>query len=148
MMKIISLCPEHTGEWIIRDVFNCINNVTNILVNCPDPAVRRNMGELISHLIIVHCNFFEVELDTDFEPNFEKLESPDCDPLFFKNSGKVIMYILVKLYSIIGSNKATNYKRMEGYFRMWCALAKNNVQITEWLLRRGNCIRKFIGRSD
>lgn len=104
------------------------------------------MGEVVAHLIIVHCNYFEVELDCDFDPNPDKLEvHADQDPKFFEDTSKVIMHILVRLYSIFGGGKTVNYKRMEGYFRMWYTLAKNNTQITEWLLRRANCIRKFIG---
>jgi hypothetical protein len=149
MMKIISICPEHSGDWIIRDLFNSLQNVINILVNCPDGAVRRNMGELVAHLIIVHCNYFEIELDSDFEPNLDKLDpNPEQDPKFFEDTGKVINYILVRLYSIFGNGKTINYKRMEGYFRMWYTLAKHNKQITEWLLRKANCIRKFIGKQS
>lgn len=121
-------------------------SVLNLLVNCPDGSVRRNMGELIAHLIIVHCNYFEIELDTDFEPNLDKLEAhPDQDQKFYQDTGKVVMHILVKLYSIFGAGKTVNYKRMESYFKMWYTLAKNNQQLTEWLLRRANSIRKFIG---
>lgn len=144
MMKIISLCPENTDEWFKRDLFYGFMRIESLLVTCPDGAVRRNIGEITSHLLIVYLNYFKVDLDIDFDPKPEHLKKYAEDPTFFDNRGRPVMYLLVWMYNMIHDSKL-NYKRMESYFRMMYTLAKNNTQITEWLIRRANCIRKYIG---
>lgn len=145
MMRIISLCPEYSSEILRHDFFDRLNLVLNMLITCPENKIRLLVSQLVAHVILVNINYFELDIDTDFAVE-DAVNEPTLHEDFYEDRNKVMMYLLTRLYTLMlpANQKAQPYKKLEGYFRMWYSLAKNNNKICEWLLKRG-CVRFFLG---
>ena len=146
MMRIISLCPEHSSEILRSDFFERFNATVQLLITCPDGSVRRNTGLLITHIVLVNMNYFDLEVHTNFDLENPLIEAEQGEE-FFEDANSVLMYFLGRLLALMlpVNQKNQPYKKLEGYFRIWYTLAKNNKQICEWMLRAG-CVRFFLGR--
>ena len=64
-MKIISVCPEYSSELVRHHIFEKLPGLLSILIECPDHSIRRLTGEILTHLLIVHINYFDLELNAE-----------------------------------------------------------------------------------
>ena len=148
MMRLVSYLPEYSSEIFKQEIFEKLIPTLNLLIHCPDNQVKKAIGNLIAHIIIVHVKYFDIELDHDFTIDSKELIDQGLDEDFFEDRGMVIMNFLSKLlsYVMFSDTKKTPYKKLEHFFKLWVSLATHNRNINLWLIGKAGCIRKFIGK--
>jgi hypothetical protein len=139
MMKIISICPENSGEILRGEILNRIYGTLTLLLSCPDEAVRRWTSRLVTHLILVYINQFDVQLDPTFELKEDDIEK---NPDFLNEPSNLVMTILTRMK---GFKLDSSYKRMGPYFHMWYKLVLANDNIAIWMISKAKIIAPYLG---
>lgn len=144
LMRIMSFCPDYSVGFLREEILTRMEEISHLIVAAPDANVRAAVSDIVTHALVVACNYFEIDIDPNFSESWQVDDELD-DPSI------VVMTVISKFASMLnpaGMNllKKYHYMRFEPYFRLFYTMTKLRPTLGRWLLTNYGLIKALLGK--
>lgn len=143
LMKIMSVCPDFSITFLREEILSRMDEIMHMLVASPDANVRAAVSDIVTHALVVACNFFEIEIDSHFSE--AAYTEADLD-----NPSVLVMTVVSRFANMLDPNgmnllKKYHYMRFEPYLRLFYTMVKLRHTIGMWLIKNHQMIKNLLG---